>query len=126
MPAATACTRSCRITFFRISGLLLRFCSEKLGLRQRVDTPLCITLIYVERRNLTVSLPTDTIRKARVYAAQHDMTLNRLVQDLLEEAVQKEDRTRAAYAKLLELAEQGPYSNVDPGTIRRDELHERW
>jgi hypothetical protein len=80
----------------------------------------------VERRNLTVSLPAATIRKARVYAAQHDLTLNRLVQDVLEEAIQKEDRTRAAYAKLLELAEQGPYSHVDPGTIRREELHERW
>src|ERR1043166_8478028 len=84
-----------------------------------------VTLIYVQRRNLTVSLPADTIRKARIYAAQHDMTLNRLVQDLLDEKVSQRDRVRAASAKLLELAERGPHFRGDPGSIDRDELHER-
>jgi hypothetical protein len=93
---------------------------------RRITTFLCDTLLYVERRNLTVSLPKETIRKARVFAAQHDITLNRLVQDLLEEKVEQEDRTRAACEKLLEIAKQGPYSHADPGTIRRDEIHERW
>jgi hypothetical protein len=103
---------SVSIVFFLYRNLLLHF--------------LCDTLLCVERRNLTVSLPKETIRKARVFAAQHDTTLNRLVQDVLEEKIEQEDRMLAACEKLLELAKRGPHFSGDPGKIDRDELHERW
>jgi hypothetical protein len=35
------------------------------------------------------------------------------------------DRYRVAADRLLELACQGPYTTVDPGSIRREEIYER-
>ena len=76
-------------------------------------------------RNLTFSLPVDLIRKAKAYAAEHDTTVKTLVQELLAEALSRESRARAAADLLLRLADRGPYSTVDPGSIPREALHER-
>jgi plasmid stability protein len=80
----------------------------------------------VANRNITFNLPEDLIKRAKIHAAQHDTTVNAVVRRLLEEALSVEDRAYAAGKRLLEIAERGPYSTVDPGTIRREELHERW
>jgi hypothetical protein len=79
----------------------------------------------VENRNLTLSLPTELIRKAKVYAAEHDTTINTLVRELLDEMVSRDARERSAALQLLELADRGPYFTVDPGSIPRRALHER-
>jgi plasmid stability protein len=79
----------------------------------------------VETRNLTLNLPVDLIRKAKVYAAEHDTTVNAYVRVLLEEALTEAQRTRAAVRRILEIAEEGPLSSVDPASISRDEIHER-
>jgi plasmid stability protein len=79
----------------------------------------------VELRNITFSLPADLVRQAKVYAAQHDMTVNGLVRELLQEALAREGRARAAADRLLALADQGPYFTTDPSSIRREELYER-
>src|SRR5690242_4516782 len=50
----------------------------------------------VKTRNITLSLPVDLIREAKVYAAQHDTTINAFVKDLLQEALSAESRARAA------------------------------
>jgi hypothetical protein len=60
-----------------------------------------------------------------MYAAGHDTTVNALVRELLDEALSREDRARAAAARILEIARRGRGSDVDPGTIRREELYER-
>ena len=84
-------------------------------------------MLYVEQaRNLTLHLPADLIRRTKVYAAQRDTSINQLVRELLEETVSDHGRIREAGARILEIAENGPYSPVDPGTIRRDDLYERW
>jgi len=80
----------------------------------------------VESRNITLSLPVDLIRKAKIYAAGHDTTINTLVRELLQEKLTPDVRTRAAIKRLLALADEGPYFTADPGSIRREELHERW
>jgi plasmid stability protein len=77
-------------------------------------------------RNLTLHLPTDLIRKAKVYAAQHDTSINNLVKELLEQKVSDEDRYRAAATRILEIAKKGPYTSVDPASIRREDIYERW
>ncbi|MGI8745228.1 MAG: DUF6364 family protein [Bryobacteraceae bacterium] len=77
-------------------------------------------------RNLTLHLPADLIHKAKVYAAVNDTSINAVVKQLLEKAVSRQDRTRAAAARFLELARRGPNSDVDPGSIRREEIYERW
>jgi len=79
----------------------------------------------VEVRNITFSLPADLIRKAKIYAAAHDTTINAFVRELLQEALSCESRARGAANRLLALAERGPYFTADPGSVRREELHER-
>jgi plasmid stability protein len=79
----------------------------------------------VETRNITFSLPADLVRQAKVYAAQHDTTINALVRELLSEKLNQEERVRAAAERLLALADRGPFFSADPSSLRRDELHER-
>jgi plasmid stability protein len=79
----------------------------------------------VDTRNITFSLPADLVRQAKVYAAEHDTTVNAVVRELLLETLTREGRARAAARRLLALADQGPYFTTDPGSIRREELHER-
>lgn len=89
-------------------------------------TQLCVTKEDVKGRNITFSLPAELVRQAKVYAAEHDTTVNALVRALLEDKVTAEGRARAAAERVLQIANSGPYSAVDPGSIRREELHERW
>ena len=76
-------------------------------------------------RNITLSLPTDLVRRAKVYAAEHDTTINALVRKLLQENLSRESLAREAAERLLVLADLGPYFATDPGAIRREDLHER-
>lgn len=84
---------------------------------------MCVTLNYLETRNITFSLPPDLIRKAKVYAAEHDTTVNTLVRELLQDALERESRVRAAVRRLLVLADRAPYFSTDPGSIPREELY---
>jgi hypothetical protein len=79
----------------------------------------------VKTRNLTFSFPADLVREAKVYAAEHDTTINTLVRELLQEKLTREGRARAAADRLLALADRGPYFTTDPGSVRREELYER-
>ena len=79
----------------------------------------------MDNRNVTFSLPADLMRQAKIYAAEHDTTVNAIVRELLQERVSGEARIRAAAERFLQLAASGPSSTVDPGSIRREELYER-
>lgn len=79
----------------------------------------------VANRNLTLNLPVELVKKAKVFAAQNDTTVNALVRELLETAVSGRQRERAAVARFLDIAQE-VRTTVDPGKIRREELHERW
>ena len=79
-----------------------------------------------DTRNLTLHLSADLIRKAKVYAAERDTSINSLVKEFLERTVASEERLRAAGDRILEIARRGPHSTVDPGSIRREEIHDRW
>ena len=79
----------------------------------------------VENRNITFSLPAELVRQAKVYAAEHDTTVNAIVRELLREKVSAEARFKAAAHRFLRIAEDGPYSSVDPGSVRREELYDR-
>ena len=79
----------------------------------------------MDTRNITFSLPSDLIRKAKVYAAEHDTTINTLVRELLQDALERESRMQAAVNRLLVLADRGPYFTTDLGSIPREELYER-
>ena len=80
----------------------------------------------LDTRNLTLHLPADLIRKAKVYAAERDTSINMLVKNFLEQTVSSRERVRAAGARILEIARRGSHSAVDPASVRREEIHERW
>ena len=84
-----------------------------------------VQLLVEKTKNLTLHLPADLIRRVRVYAAQRDTTINGVVKELLEKTVSSEDKARAAADRILEVARRGPWSAVDPGSISREEMHER-
>lgn len=87
---------------------------------------MCYAGFVATTRNLTLSLPVDLIHKAKTHAASRHTSINRLVRELLEEAVEGEDRQRRATAKILAIARRGPHFTKDPGPISREEIHERW
>jgi len=80
----------------------------------------------MDARNLTLHLPAELIHKAKVYAAEHDTSINTLVKELLNDAVSGQDRMRRAGALILDFARRGPHSITDPASIRREEIYERW
>jgi plasmid stability protein len=79
----------------------------------------------VETRNITFNLPTELIRRAKIYAAEHDISINAVVRDLLEKALSSDDQALIAAGEFLAIAKRVPPSAVDPGTIRREEMYER-
>jgi hypothetical protein len=79
----------------------------------------------VATRKVTITLPGDLVRAARIFAAERDTTLNALLREMLQDRLNKEGRVRAAIERLLKIAEDGPLTHLDPGSFRRQELYER-
>lgn len=79
----------------------------------------------MDTRNITITLPTELIRLARIFAAERDTTLNALLRAMLQEKLDKEGRMRAAVQHMLDVADHGPWSHVDPKSFRREDLYER-
>jgi hypothetical protein len=79
----------------------------------------------VETRNVTISLPAELLRAARIFAAERDTTLNALLREMLQDRLDKEGRMRAAVRRMLEIADEEPRSPVDPGSFRREDLYDR-
>ena len=77
-------------------------------------------------QNITLSIPKDILRKAKVIAIQRQTSLSGLLTEYLEEIVRNEDKYTQSQQRHLRMLEQG----LDLGTegqinIRRDDLHER-
>jgi plasmid stability protein len=79
----------------------------------------------VATKNLILHLPIELVRQAKVYAAQHDTSIDGLVKELLEQKLSSTDSVWAAGLKFLEGARRGPQSNVDISLIRREGVYER-
>lgn len=80
----------------------------------------------MERQNITLSMPKDVLRKAKVLAAQNNKSLSQLVRESLEETLRKSSGYKRAKDRQLKLLREG----LDLGTrgnikITREELHER-
>jgi uncharacterized protein DUF6364 len=76
------------------------------------------------KRNVTVSLEQQTIRKARVLAAKQGTSISRLLAGQIEALVGDDEAYAQAERRALALLDQGFHLG---GVIRasRDELHER-
>jgi len=80
----------------------------------------------MERQNVTLSLPKETLRKAKILAAERQTSLSALLTETLEEIVAKSDRYEIAKQRQLVLMERGfDFGLGDTITWTRDELHER-
>jgi hypothetical protein len=77
------------------------------------------------KRNLTVELDVETIRKARVLAAQRDTSISGLVTGEIERLVSEADAYERARTQALALLDRG-YDMGSKGILPdREELHER-
>jgi len=77
------------------------------------------------RRNVTITLDEEVARWARVKAAEADMSVARLVGDLLRERMRQEERHEAAMREHFALVR--PIARSWPGGRRptREDLHDR-
>ena len=80
----------------------------------------------MERQNVTLSIPKETLRKAKILAAERQTSLSALLTETVEEIVAKSDRYEIAKQRQLVLMERGFDFGLDETiTWTRDELHER-
>jgi hypothetical protein len=78
----------------------------------------------MRRRNLTIQLDEATIRRAKVIAAEHGVSIGGLVTQQIEQIVAEADRYSAAREQILRHLKKPPFrlSGVRPG---REDLHDR-
>ena len=77
-------------------------------------------------RNITLSLPEDTLQEAKLIAVKRRTSVSALLRGMLEDLVDSETGYREAEQDFLALMDEG----FDLGTrgrpsVSRDELHER-
>jgi hypothetical protein len=76
------------------------------------------------RQNLTIQLDEATIRRAKVIAAEHGISIGGLVTEKIEHLVAETDRYRAAREHILQHLKKPPFrlGGARPG---REDLHDR-
>ena len=80
----------------------------------------------MERQNVTLSLPKELMKRAKVTAAKEDKSLSALIRESLEEKLQRTSGYTGARHRQISLMREG----IDMGTYGsapcpREELHER-
>jgi predicted DNA-binding protein len=73
----------------------------------------------MQKRNVTLSMPTDLIRRAKALAAARDKSLSELLRESLEEKVSEASGYRQAMERQIDLGLRGKIS------WNRDSVHER-
>ena len=80
----------------------------------------------MEKQNVTLSIPKETLRKARLLAVERNTSLSSLLVEAIEEIVAKADAYELAKEQHLAILKEGynlgTYGNI---TWSREELHER-
>jgi predicted transcriptional regulator len=76
------------------------------------------------KQNLTVSLSTQTVQKAKVLAAKRSTSISGLLAAQIEALVDAEEAYESAQRAALDLMERG-FHMGGIHSIRREELHER-
>jgi predicted transcriptional regulator len=85
---------------------------------------LYVVLFWGVKRNLTVQLDAETIRKAKVLAAERSTSVTRLVAQEIERLVDEDSAYRQALATVLDQLERG--FHMGGGLFpKRESVHER-
>jgi hypothetical protein len=87
---------------------------------------MCDTLNCVKtaKRNLTLSLPTELVRNAKVRAAERGMSLNAWIQQAMDRTLRFDRDYVAAGEKFLNASSKGLYS-LAKRRVKREELYDR-
>jgi plasmid stability protein len=75
-------------------------------------------------KNVTVALPEDVARWARVWAAKHDVSLSQMLADFLTEKMKEESAYQQSMQEFL-VKEPKPLKSAGSSYPSRDELHDR-
>ncbi len=75
-------------------------------------------------KNITLSVDETVLRTVRLYAAERGSTVNALVREFLTGLANREDRTRKARQRIMELSRRSQ-ANIGSRSWTREELHER-
>jgi HicB family len=78
----------------------------------------------VKKRNLTLNLPVDLIRDAKVQAAERNMSLNAWIQEAIDHTMRFKRTYIASGEKILEAAGNGALK-MPKKKLTRAELYER-
>ncbi len=80
----------------------------------------------MQRQNITLSLPRELIKRAKIAAIRRDTSLSNLMRQALEAVVEKEESYESAMKRHLQILEEGLDLKLK-GQISwtREELHER-
>jgi len=80
----------------------------------------------MERQNITLSLPKDTLRKIKMIAVKNEISVSGLLIQALEGIVEQEDSyARARKRHLNWLEHSADLGTAGCVTVSRDELHEQ-
>ena len=80
----------------------------------------------METQNVTLAIPKDVLRKAKIMAVKRNTSLSNLLTQTLEDLVSREEGYAQARLRNLEIMKRG-FDLGTQGNInwRREELHER-
>lgn len=76
-------------------------------------------------KNITLSMPEDLVRRAKVLAAQRDTSVSALVSEILEQLVGESPDYATAWEAEESLMDEGVGLRVGEVTWTREELHTR-
>lgn len=94
----------------------------------RIDTYYLdnVAMAEMEKQNVTLSLPKDLLRKARILAIERNTSLSKLLAQALTELTSEADAYAAAQERNLFRLENAPdLGSNGQLSWSRDELHER-
>lgn len=74
-------------------------------------------------RNITLSMPEDLIRRAKVESARRDLSISALIRQSLEHELRARDQTIKAGRRFLTLARRSPIE-MPKALWKREDLHE--
>ena len=80
----------------------------------------------METQNVTLALPKEVLRKAKMKAVEQKTSLSAIITNLVTDFVGRDERYEAARARQLVLMQTGiDWGTNGKATWTRDELHER-
>jgi hypothetical protein len=80
----------------------------------------------MEKKNITLSLPREILKKGKMLAAKKGISLNELIRELLQTTAENEEGYRISADRQIKQMKEGiPLGTKGKISWRRDELYQR-